>query len=77
MTEAMRTIFKFGFDELNLHSLEANINPLNNNSRAVLKKMGFQKEAYFRENYYYNGDYLDSEIYSLLNSDFQALQVSK
>jgi ribosomal-protein-alanine N-acetyltransferase len=33
--------------------------------------MGFQKEAYFRENYYYNGDYLDSEIYSLLKTDYQ------
>jgi len=33
--------------------------------------MGFQKEAYFRENYFYNGEYLDSEIYTLLKSDFE------
>ncbi len=71
MKEAMLTIFNFGFEDLNLHSLEANINPGNNNSRAILTKMGFQKEAYFRENYYYNGDYLDSEIYSLLKSEYQ------
>jgi ribosomal-protein-alanine N-acetyltransferase len=32
--------------------------------------MGFVKEAYFRENYYYNGKFLDSEIYSLLEKDF-------
>lgn len=32
--------------------------------------MRFQKEAYFRENYFYNGDYLGSEIYALLPSDF-------
>ena len=71
MKEAMLSVFNFGFNDLNLHSLEANINPGNNNSRKILKKMGFQKEAYFRENYYYNGDYLDSEIYSLLKSEFQ------
>lgn len=77
MKEAMLNIFNFGFNDLNLHSLEANINPSNNKSRAILKKMGFQKEAYFRENYYYNGDYLDSEIYSLLKSEFQTGKKNK
>jgi len=38
-----------------------------------LLKIGFQKEAYFRENYFYNGAYLDSEIYSLLAKDFKYL----
>jgi ribosomal-protein-alanine N-acetyltransferase len=71
MKEAMLNVFNFGFSDLKLHSLEANINPQNDNSRAILTKMGFQKEAYFRENYYYNGDYLDSEIYSLLKTDYQ------
>ena len=70
MKEVMNSTFRFGFTNFNLHSLEANINPKNENSRKILIKMGFQKEAYFRENYYYNGDYLDSEIYSLLCSDF-------
>jgi len=32
--------------------------------------LGFKKEAYFRENYYFNGEYLDSEIYSLLKKNF-------
>ncbi|MFO8145977.1 MAG: GNAT family N-acetyltransferase [Bacteroidota bacterium] len=77
MKETMLNIFNFGFNDLNLHSLEANINPNNNKSRAILKKMGFQKEAYFRENYYYNGDYLDSEIYSLLKSEFQTGKKNK
>ncbi|WP_019037319.1 GNAT family N-acetyltransferase [Psychroflexus tropicus] len=71
MKEAMRSVFNFGFKDLYLHSLEANINPANENSRGLLLRMGFQKEAYFRENYFYNGEYLDSEIYSLLKSDFE------
>jgi ribosomal-protein-alanine N-acetyltransferase len=70
MKEAMQVIFNFGFNKLNLHSLEANINPGNTNSRNILTKMGFKKEAYFRENYFFNGQFLDSEIYSLLGSDF-------
>ncbi|GAB2775584.1 GNAT family N-acetyltransferase [Salinimicrobium soli] len=70
MKEAMLRLITFGFDDLNLHSLEANINPGNENSRNILLKLGFKKEGYFRENYFYNGKYLDSEIYSLLKKDF-------
>ncbi len=71
MKEAMIRIFNFGFNDLKLHSIEANINPKNESSRGILIKLGFKKEAYFRENYYFNGTYLDSEIYSLLQTDFQ------
>jgi len=70
MKEAMLALFSFGFKDLNLHSLEANINPKNENSKNILLKLGFQKEAYFRESFFYNGTYLDSEIYCLLEKDF-------
>ncbi|MGB7786483.1 MAG: GNAT family N-acetyltransferase, partial [Salinimicrobium sp.] len=66
MKEAMLRIFDFGFNDLKLHSLEANINPKNENSRGILLRLGFKKEAYFRENFFFNGEFLDSEIYSLL-----------
>ncbi|WP_142785325.1 GNAT family N-acetyltransferase [Changchengzhania lutea] len=77
MREAMNLIFNFGFNRLNLHSLEANINPENESSRSILKKFGFVKEAYFRENYFYNGVYLDSEIYSLLKTDFNTNNIKE
>jgi ribosomal-protein-alanine N-acetyltransferase len=70
MTEVMCRLFSFGFNDFNLHSLEANINPQNEKSKGILLKLGFQKEAYFRENFFYKGEYLDSEIYSLLEKDF-------
>ena len=72
MKEAMKTLIHFAFHTFNLNSLEANINPKNQNSRSILLKLGFKKEAYFRENYFYNGVFLDSEIYSLLKSDFNS-----
>ena len=70
MTEVMCRLFSFGFNDFNLHSFEANINPQNEKSKGILLKLGFQKEAYFRENFFYKGEYLDSEIYSLLEKDF-------
>ncbi|MBK7849595.1 MAG: GNAT family N-acetyltransferase [Bacteroidetes bacterium] len=68
MMEAAKKTIDFGFREMELHSIEANINPNNLRSAKMLEKCGFVKEAHFRENYYYDGKFLDSVIYSLLNN---------
>jgi ribosomal-protein-alanine N-acetyltransferase len=66
MDEALKAVLAYGFETMKLHSVEANINPANNASRKLLEKNGFIKEAYFKENYFFNGRFIDSEIYSLL-----------
>ena len=66
MQEAIEKVMEYGFDVLKLHSVEANVNPLNQASIRLLEKCHFVKEAYFRENFYYNGRFLDSVIYSRL-----------
>lgn len=68
MIESAKKTIDFGFREMELHSIEANINPNNLRSAKMLEKCGFVKEAHFRENYYYDGKFLDSVIYSLLNN---------
>lgn len=67
MTECLPAIINYGFNVINLHSIEANINKTNIASRNLLLKNHFIKEAHFKENYYFNGVFLDSVIYSLLN----------
>ncbi len=69
MHETLKRMVRFGFDNMKLHSIEANVNPDNEKSKKVLEKIGFKKEAYFRENYLFNGKFLDSIIYSLLEKD--------
>ena len=49
MTETLKTLIKFGFDKINFHSIEANVNPGNISSIKLLEKIGFKKEAYFKE----------------------------
>jgi ribosomal-protein-alanine N-acetyltransferase len=71
MQEAMEAVLGYGFDTMQLHSVEANINPLNIASAKILEKNKFQLEAHFRENYFYDGAFLDSHIYSLLVSDWK------
>lgn len=67
ISEALRNVINFGFREMKLHSISANINPGNDASRQILLKHGFEKEAYFKEDYYFQGKFLDSEIYGLIN----------
>lgn len=67
MKEAIASVIDYGFKNMNLHTIEANINEVNIASRNLLLKNGFIKEAHIKENYYFNGVYLDSVIYSLLN----------
>lgn len=67
MQEAIRVVLDYGFSVMQLHSVEANVNPANAASIKLLEKNNFVREAYFKENYYFDGQFLDSAIYSLLN----------
>ena len=69
MTETLKTLVEYGFSKIKLHSIEANVNPDNKSSIKLLEKIGFKKEAYFRENYLFNNKFYDSIIYSLLEKD--------
>jgi ribosomal-protein-alanine N-acetyltransferase len=72
MQEAIAEVIKYGFNTINLHSIEANINQINLGSRNLLLKNGFVKEAHIKENYLFNGVYLDSVIYSLINPNHKS-----
>jgi ribosomal-protein-alanine N-acetyltransferase len=67
MNEALAVVLDYGFKELKLHSVEANVNPENQASRKLLERNGFVQEAFFRENYYFQGKFLDSLIFSLID----------
>jgi [ribosomal protein S5]-alanine N-acetyltransferase len=66
-TEALTIAIDYAFETLHLHSLEGQIDPANIASRRVLEKHGFVQEAYFKENFYFNGQFLDTVVLSLLN----------
>ncbi len=68
MTEAAKKVIEYGFSVLKFHSIEGNVNPNNVGSIKLLEKMGFVREAYFKEDYYFDGKFLDSAIYSLLTN---------
>ncbi len=69
MNEALKHTIQYGFNEMNLHSIEAIINPINIASAKLLEKNNFIKEGHFKENELYNGKFIDTIVYSLLNKN--------
>ena len=67
VTEAINEVTKYGFKNMELHSIEAVIDPANLASAKVLEKCNFIKEGYFKESEFYNGQFIDTVIYSKLN----------
>jgi [ribosomal protein S5]-alanine N-acetyltransferase len=70
VSELIPVAVAFGFTELGLHSIEAIIDPGNHASRRALEKNGFVQEAHFRENFYYEGQFLDAVHFSILKRDW-------
>jgi ribosomal-protein-alanine N-acetyltransferase len=73
MTEAMGPVLEYGFKNMQLHSVEANVNPANAASIKLLERNNFIREAHFKENFCYDGKFLDSFIYSLLTPIGQSI----
>ena len=67
MQEALEEVLDYGFRTLKLHSIEANANPNNLASIKLLERNRFVKEAHFKENYFFDGKFLDTAVYSLIN----------
>lgn len=68
MKEALLKVIDFGFNNMSLHSIEGHINPDNTGSARLLESTGFNKEAHFKEDFFFEGTFRDSVIYSRLNT---------
>lgn len=64
-SEAIKLVIRYGFKEMGLHSIEARVDPRNEPSAKLLIKHGFIKEAHFIEDVFFDGQFRDTEVYSL------------
>lgn len=67
MTEALRQAIAFAFTDLGLHRVEANIQPGNTGSIALVKKLGFKQEGFSERYLKIGGQWRDHERWALLN----------
>jgi ribosomal-protein-alanine N-acetyltransferase len=70
--EALMKLIAFGFTEMNLNRIEADVAPRNERSARCLERLGFQKEGHLRERWIVGDEVSDSWIYGLLLSEWQA-----
>jgi ribosomal-protein-alanine N-acetyltransferase len=65
MTEGMRLVLDYAFGELGLHRLEANIQPGNTASIALVGRCGFVKEGFSEKYLKIGGDWRDHERWAI------------
>ena len=72
MTEALGLLLRHAFGPLKLHRIEANIQPGNLASIALVKRAGFVKEGYSRRYLKVCGRWRDHERWAVLAEDWRA-----
>lgn len=70
MTEALRRVIKFCFDELKLNRVEAHCEEENTGSWKVMEKCGMKFEGVLREKVFMKNRYRSMKMYSLLRSEY-------
>lgn len=70
MTETVKRITQYAFDELNLIRIYAKVFSANTASIKVLEKCGFEKEGYFKTAIIKEGKVLDQVLYAIINPNY-------
>lgn len=71
-TEAANAVLDLAFGQLGFHRVHARLDAVNVGSRKICERIGMQREALLRENWYLKGEWSTEAIYAILRSDWQA-----
>ena len=68
-TEAAAAVLDIAFDTYGLHRVAAQLDPRNVASARLCERLGMQREAHLRQSWWEDGEWTDSLVYGLLESD--------
>lgn len=71
MTEALNEILNFGFNQLAINRIEAEVMQENENSERLLYKLNFKKEGVLRQWMFWNEKYYDMSMFALLRTEYE------
>jgi ribosomal-protein-alanine N-acetyltransferase len=71
MSEGLAWALRWALRELHLHRVEANIQPANEASRALVRRLGFRREGFSRRYVKIAGRWRDHERWALLAEDWR------
>lgn len=77
MTEALKALIVYSFNNLNLNRVEAQHEITNPASGAVMRKCHMQKEGTLRGRLLNKGKFVDVDLYAILRKDFNAFGGAK
>lgn len=69
-TESVKTVLAFGFQQLQLHRIEAGVATANSASIKVLERAGMQREGLCRKILPIRGEWYDNYMYAILEEDY-------
>jgi len=70
-TDALRTIVRFAFEEMNLNRVQLHVFAYNDRAFAAYRKAGFVEEGRRRQAHYADGAYHDAIVMSVLRDEWQ------
>lgn len=70
-TEAISAIIDYLIFDLKKHRITASIDPSNTNSIRLIERLGFRKEAHFKQSLLFHGKWVDDVIYAILAEEWK------
>lgn len=69
-TNAVALIVYYAFNELRMNKLNVSVNEGNEASEALIRRIGCKKEGIWRENVFYDGKYVNVNLYGITRKQF-------
>ncbi len=70
--EAAAAILDLAFGELGMHRVRAELDPRNDASIALCRRLGMREEAYFVKDLMFRGEWADTGVYAILAEEWAA-----
>jgi len=74
--EALRGLFGFLFNHLDVHRVHASIDPRNTPSMAMVRALGLRQEAHFRESLRFHGEWVDDVVFAMLAREWREMDAT-
>lgn len=71
-SEAARATLGIAFEAIGLHRVQAELDPRNDASVALCKRLGMREEAFFVKDLWFKGEWADTGMYAILRDEWLA-----